>query len=109
VGAYLGLVPAQRDTGQSTPQLRISKEGNPFVRRLLVQCAQHILGPFGEDSDLRRFGQRLAGVGNKNAKKRAIIAVARKLSVVMHRLLVTGQPYQALRGEAEKVQEPLAA
>ena len=99
VGAYLGLVPAQRDTGQSTPQLRISKEGNPFVRKLLVQCAQYILGPFGTDSDLRRFGQRLAGVGGKNAKKRAIIAVARKLSVVMHRLLVTRQPYQALRGE----------
>jgi transposase len=109
VGAYLGLVPAQRDTGKSTPQLHISKEGNPFVRRLLVQCAQYILGPFGKDSDLRRFGQRLAGgVGGKNAKKRAIIAVARKLSVVMHRLLVTGEAYQALRGE-QPVEERSAA
>lgn len=98
VGAYFGLVPAQRDSGQSSPQLGISKQGNPFVRRLLVQCAQYILGPFGEDSDLRRFGQRLAG-SSKNAKKRAIVAVARKLSVVMHRLLVTQHAYLPLQGE----------
>jgi transposase len=108
VGAYLGLAPAQRDSGQSTPQLRISKEGNPFVRRLLVQCAQYILGPFGQDSDLRRFGQRLVAVGGKNAKKRALVAVARKLSVVMHRLLVTSSSYQALRGESV-TQEQAAA
>jgi transposase len=102
VGAYFGPVPAQRDSGQSSPQLRISKEGNPFVRRLLVQCAQYILGPFGQDSDLRRFGQRLVEVGGKNAKKRAIIAVARKLSIVLHRLLVTQVPYQALQNELLK-------
>ena len=79
--------------------MRISKEGNPYVRRLLVQCAQYILGPFGEDSDLRRFGERLAALGGgKTPKKRAIVAVARKLSVVMHRLLVTQQPYQPLHG-----------
>jgi transposase len=99
VGAYFGLVPAQRDSGQCAPQLRISKEGNPFVRRLLVQCANYILGRFGEDSDLRRFGQRIAGSGAKNAKKRAIIAVARKLSVVLHHLLVTQQAYLPLKGE----------
>lgn len=97
VGAYFGLAPALRDSSQCTPQLGISKEGNPYVRRLLVQCAQYILGPFGQDSDLRRFGQHIAGSGGKGAKKRAIIAVARKLSVVMHRLLVTKQAYQPLR------------
>jgi transposase len=105
VGAYFGLVPAQRDSGQSTPQLGISKEGNPYVRRLLVQCAQYILGPFGQDSDLRRFGQRIAASsGGKGAKKRAIIAVARKLSVVMHRLLVTKQAYQPLTSEEGELQ-----
>jgi transposase len=104
VGAYLGLVPAQRSSGDSNPQLRISKEGDPYLRRLLVQCAHYILGPHGTDCDLRRFGQRLAASGGKNAKKRATIAVARKLSVVMHRLLVTGQAYEALRGSAA---EPL--
>lgn len=96
VGPYFGLVPALRDSGKSTPQLRISKEGNPYVRRLLVQCAQYALGPFGPDSDLRRFGKRIVANGGKSAKKRAIIAVARKLSVLMHRLLVTQQPYQPL-------------
>ncbi len=96
-------MPAQRDSGQSTPQLGISKEGNPFVRRLLVQCAQYILGRFGEDSDLRRFGQRIAASGGKNAKKRAIIAVARKLSVVLHRLLVTQQSYLPLKGERHEL------
>src|SRR5215210_6451960 len=102
VGAYFGLVPAQRDSSESTPQLGISKEGNPYVRRLLVQCAQYILGPFGQDSDLRRFGQRIAGSGSKSAKKRAIIAVARKLSVVLHHLLVTQQAYQPLRSGEPK-------
>jgi len=101
VGAYLGLVPAQQDSGEANPQLGISKEGNPFVRRLLVQCAQYTLGPFGKDSDLRRFGLRIAANRGKNAKKRALVAVARKLSVVMHRLLVNDEPYQALRGEAQ--------
>lgn len=96
VGAYLGLVPAQRDSGQASPQLPISKEGNPFVRRLLVQCAHYILGRFGADSDLRRFGLALAARGGKNGKKRAVIAVARKLSVLLHHLWRSGQPYQAL-------------
>lgn len=109
VGAFFGLVPAQRSSGQSNPQLRISKEGNPYVRRLLVQCAHFILGPFGKDSDLRRFGQRLASTGGKAAKKRATVAVARKLSVVLHRLLVTGEPYQALREvEAAPLQKAVA-
>jgi transposase len=101
VGPYFGLVPAQRDSGQCRPQLGISKEGNPYVRRLLVQCAQYMLGPFGQDSDLRRFGQRIAAAGGKNAKKRAIIAVARKLSVVLHHLLVTQQAYQPLMSSGE--------
>ena len=97
VGAYFGLVPAQRSSGGSDPQLRISKEGDPYVRRLLVQCAHYILGPFGPDSDLRRFGDRIAAHGGKNAKKRARVAVARKLCVLFHRLLVRKQPYEPLR------------
>lgn len=65
VGAYLGLVPAQRDSGKSTPQLPISKQGDRLLRRLLVQASQYILGPFGQDSDLRRFGLRLAQRGRQ--------------------------------------------
>jgi len=96
VGAYLGLVPATQSSGESDPQLRITKEGNPFLRRLLVQCAHYILGAFGSDSDLRRHGLRIAERGGKNAKRRAVVAVARKLAVLLHRLWRTGEAYQPL-------------
>jgi transposase len=97
VGPYLGLVPARSQSGDSDPQLRITKEGDAFLRRLLVQSAQYILGPFGPDCDLRRFGQALSARGERNAKKRAVIAVARKLAVLLHRLWRTGEVYEPLR------------
>jgi transposase len=110
VGAYIGLVPKQKDSGESTPQLRISKAGDEGARRLLVSCAHYIIGPFGPDSDLRRWGLKLAARGGKNAKKRAIVAVARKLAVLLHRLLVTGEVYEPLRNSnrAEKTAAPAA-
>src|SRR6478752_1736739 len=79
VGGYLGLQPGRRNSGQSEPQMHISKEGDPYLRTLLVQGAQHILGPFGVDCDLRRWGLKLAERGGRNGKKRAIVATARKL------------------------------
>jgi transposase len=82
-------VPATDQSGKSDPQKRISKHGNELTRKLLVNCAHYILGPFGEDSDLRRHGEKIAERGGKNAKKRAVVAVARKLSVLLHRLWVT--------------------
>lgn len=97
VGAYFGLVPKQQDSGASTPQLRISKAGDEGARRLLVSCAHYIIGPFGPDTDLRRWGMKLAARGGKNGKKRAIVAVARKLAVLLHRLLITGEVYEPLR------------
>jgi transposase len=96
VGPYLGLVPKQEDSGESQPQLGISKAGDSMVRRLLVGSAQYILGPFGPDTDLRRYGLRLCERGGKNAKKRAAVAVARKLAVLLHRLWVTGEVYEPL-------------
>ncbi|TFH30307.1 MAG: IS110 family transposase [Myxococcales bacterium] len=96
VGAYLGLRPRQRDSGALRPQLRITKAGDALVRRLLVSAAQYILGPFGADTDLRRFGLRLAEHGGKAAKKRAAVAVARKLAVLMHRLWITGEQYEPI-------------
>lgn len=108
--AYLGLVPRVYQSGGSDPELRISKAGNGFMRRLLVQSAQHILGPFGKESDLRRFGQRLAGRNGKSAKKRAIVAVARKLAVVMHRLWSRGEVYDAdFQAKKEGTLVPTAA
>ncbi len=93
-GCYAGLQPGRRNSGQSAPQLHISKEGDPYLRTLLVQGAHHILGPFGADSDLRRWGLKLAERGGKNGKKRAIIATARKLAVLLHRLWVSGEVYE---------------
>jgi transposase len=95
-GAFLGLRPRKSQSGNDDPQLRITKAGDEFVRRLLVNSANYILGPFGKDSDLRRWGLRLAERGGKNARKRAKVAVARKLAVLMHRLWVTGEIYQPL-------------
>jgi transposase len=86
VGAYLGLVPRRDQSGQTDKQLRITKEGNVYLRRLLVSCAHYILGPHGKPCDLRRYGQKLMERGGKNAKKRAVVAVARKLAVLLHAL-----------------------
>ncbi len=96
VGAYLGLVPASDRSGDRDPQKRISKEGDEMLRKLLVGSAHYILGPFGSDSDLRRHGENIAQRGAKNAKKRAAVAVARKLSVLLHRLWIAGEVYDPL-------------
>ncbi|MEK6371132.1 MAG: IS110 family transposase [Acidobacteriota bacterium] len=97
VGAWVGLVPGQRASGQSDPQQRITKEGDNYLRHLLINCAHYILGPFGPDCDLRRHGLAIAARGGKNTKKRAIVAVARKLAVLMHRLWTTRAIYEPLR------------
>jgi transposase len=96
VGAYLGLVPASDQSGERDPQRRISKEGDEMLRKLLVGSAHYILGPFGSDSDLRRHGEKIASRGGKNAKKRAVVAVARKLSVLLHHLWVSAEVYDPL-------------
>jgi transposase len=97
IGSYLGLRPRQRDSGESQPQLRITKAGDRYLRSLLIQGAQYILGKFGPDTDLKRWGLKLAARGGKNAKKRAVVAVARKLSVLLHRLWRDGSAYEPLR------------
>jgi transposase len=98
VGCYLGLKPKQRDSGMRSPQLGITKAGDPLIRRLATQSAQYILGPFGRDSALRHWGLVLASRGGKNAKKRAVVAVARKLVVLMHRVWITQEAYDPMRG-----------
>jgi transposase len=108
VGCYVGLQPGRRNSGQSEPQMHISKEGDPYLRTLLVQGAHHILGPFGADSDLRRWGLRLAERGGKSGKKRAIIAVARKLAVLLHHLWVSGDVYEPLHNSNQRAM-PAAA
>ena len=88
VGCYLGLQPGRKNSGQSEPQMHISKEGDPYLRTLLVQGAQHILGPFGIDCDLRRWGLKLA--------------------VLLHRLWVSGEVYEPLHNSNQR-EMPAAA
>lgn len=97
VGCYVGLRPKQNDSGEREPQLRITKEGDLYLRKLLVQGAHCILGRQGMDTDLKRWGLKLCARGGKNAKKRALVAVARKLAILLHRLWVTGEVYEPLR------------
>ena len=94
VGPALGLVPKQDQSGEHDPQLHITKTGNGYLRRLLVHSAHYILGPFGQDSDLRRWGLKIAERGGKNAKKRAVVGLARKLAVLLYRLWITGEVYE---------------
>jgi len=109
VGAYLGLVPARDQSGDRDPQKHISKEGDEMLRKLLVGSAHYILGPFGSDSDLRRHGEKIASRGAKNAKKRAVVAVARKLCVLLHRLWITGEVYEPLYNAHRRQGEAAAA
>src|ERR1700682_1743415 len=102
-GCFLGLRPGRRNSGNSEPQLHISKEGDCYLRTLMVQGAHYILGPFGQDSDLRRWGLKLVERGGRNAKKRAVIAVARKLAVLLHKLWVSGEVYEPLRNNHKVV------
>jgi transposase len=109
VGAYLGLVPARDRSGDRDPEKRISKEGDQMLRKFLVGSAHYILGPFGHDSDLRRHGEKIASRGGKNAKKRAVVAVARKLSVLLHRLWLTGEVYDPLHNTHRRQEQEEAA
>jgi transposase len=93
VGPYLGLTPKQRDSGDSQPELGISKAGDGLLRSLLVQGAHCILRKGAPDSDLRAWGLGKMGNGGKRAKKRAVVGVARRLAVLLHHLWATGEVY----------------
>jgi transposase len=101
VGAYLGLTPGRDQSGETDRQMPITKAGNRYLRRLLVGCAQYILGAFGPDCDLRRYGERIAARGGKRAKKCAAVAVARKLAVKLHRLWANAAEYEPLMSERQ--------
>jgi transposase len=102
VGGYLGLHPKRHQSGAQDPSLRITKAGDAYLRRLLVGSAQYILGRFGPDSELRRWGLQLASRGGKRGKKRAVVAVARKLAVLLHHLWLTGEVYEPLYQRARE-------
>ena len=108
IGAYLGLTPRKKESGDSAPQLGITKAGDTHLRRLLVLCAHHLLGPFGKDCRLRRWGLKLCERGGRNAKKRAIVAIARKLAIHMLAIWKNGETYDPWRG-VPKALRPEAA
>lgn len=97
VGCYVGLRPKSRQSANSDPEMHISKEGDVYLRKLLVQCAHYILSRRGPDTDLKRWGLQIAAKGKKKAKRRAVVAVARKLAVLLHRLWVSGERYEPRR------------
>src|SRR5260370_16433684 len=100
------MVTKEEDSGDSQPQLGISKAGDRMLRRLLVGSSQYMLGAFGPDTDLRRYGLRLCERGGKNAKKRAVVAVARKLAVLLHHLWGTGDGYKPLHPPGQETRPP---
>jgi transposase len=102
VGSFLGLRPQQWESGNSAPQLGISKAGNKHLRWLLIQAAHYTLSRLAPDSRLRRWGVALACRGGKNGKRRAVVAVARKLAVLLHHLWITGEVYEPFYGLTEK-------
>jgi transposase len=108
VGAYFGLTPRRSQSGKSDPELGITKAGDVRMRTLLVQCAHYILGRYGPDCDLRRFGKRLEARGKKNSKKSAVVATARKLAVLMLALLRNGEVYEPLRNSVKQTQAKCA-
>src|SRR5215471_16036602 len=109
IGCYLGLRPRRSDSGQSQPQLRITKEGDPYLKTILIQGAHYIISRRGPDTDLKRWGLRLAERGGKRAKKKAVVAVARKLGILLHRLWVTGEVYEPLRNQNLRKERKQAA
>jgi transposase len=108
VGAYLGLVPKRRQSGKHDPELGISKAGDKYLRSLLVEAAHYIVGKCGEACDLKRWAEaRLARGGGQGTKNRTIVAVARKLAVLLHRLWVSGEPYD--KNRQARRQTPMVA
>ncbi len=101
VGAYVGLVSKSRSSGSQDPELRISKRGDKGLRRLLVTAATYIMGPRAKDSDLKRYGEKLSARGGQASRAKARIAVARKLSVILHRLWVSGEVFEPLRNSTQ--------
>jgi transposase len=99
VGSYVGLRPRRDQSGSHDPRLGITKAGNGYLRSLLSECANHVLGPFGKDSALRRWGLKLVERGGKNARQKALVAVARKLAVLLHKLWSTQEEYDPFHGQ----------
>lgn len=99
VAAYLGLTPSQYSSGEVFRQGRISKQGSKQVRCLLVEAATVLLMRCKTWSKLKAWGLKLL---RKKGKKKAIIAVARKMAVILHRMLITGKEFERTDKKTEQ-------
>ena len=95
IGAFLGLCSKRDQSGETDKELRISKCGDRYLRRLLVGAAQCHSGTLRANSALREHGLRLAREGTARDKKRAVVAVARKLAVLLLTLWKSRAPYES--------------
>jgi transposase len=103
VGAFLGLVPRRDQSGNKDKQLPITKAGSKLLRSLLINCANYILSEKGEDNQIKRFGLKIRGDGTSKTKNnKAKVAVARKLSVIMHKLWITNKPFASILGKEKE-------
>jgi len=103
VGAYAGLVPSVRQSGRRRWMGGITKHGSRWLRRILVQCA--LAASKVKSSRFRMFYLRVRSWRGHNV---AVVALARKLLVVVHHLLVTGEEYveEGLKVKRSKVIKP---
>jgi transposase len=111
-GPNFGLTPAQEQSGESDAPKRISKAGSSQVRHLLMTAANYILREGSADTTLKRHGLRICARGGKVARRKAKVAVARKLAVTMLAMLKAGRPYEDRRpekGPSAKVAEHRAS
>ena len=90
VGAYMGLTPRQYASGETQRQGRISKCGPAHCRALLFEAAHCLLHFYNGESQLKKWGKKLA---KKKGMKRAVVAIARRMAVILHRMLLTGEAY----------------
>lgn len=95
VGAWLGLTTRRYQSGEVDYDGHISRRGDSHLRGLLYEAATVILTRAHADSSLRAWGMKLR---EKVGFKRATVAVARKLSVIMHRMLTTGEIFDRSAG-----------
>ena len=88
VGAWLGLTTRRYQSGEVDYDGHISRRGDAHLRGLLYEAATAILTRTRADSDLRAWGTKLR---QRIGFKRAAVAVARKLAVIMHAMLQSGE------------------
>jgi transposase len=101
VGAHFGLTPRRYQSGTVDYDGRISKCGDPEVRTLLYEAASSLLLRVQKWSALKAWGM---AIQRRSGLRRAIVAVARKLAVILHRMWIEGTEFRFSRLKTETVE-----